>query len=85
MNEFSWKEILQIISSVCKKRKYSIPVPLIAIKFLASIFDRFSWFPITKDQLVMLSDGNFCNSEKYFSEFNINEIPFSVEQLRYLR
>ena len=84
-NEFSWKEILQIISSACKKRKYSIPVPFKAIKLLASIFDRFSWFPVTKDQLIMLSDGNSCMSKKYFSEFDINEIPFSVEELKYLR
>ena len=84
-NQYSWKEMLQMISLACEKRKYSVPVPLIAIKFLASIFDRFSWFPVTKDQLVMLSDGNSCNTEKYFSEFNINEIPFSIEQLRYLR
>tara|TARA_B100000941_G_scaffold277174_1_gene240450 strand:+ start:1698 stop:2609 length:912 start_codon:yes stop_codon:yes gene_type:complete len=83
--EFSWKEILQIISSVCKKRKYSVPVPFIAIKLLSSIFDRFSWFPVTKDQLIMLSDGNSCISKKYFSEFDINEIPFSAEELKYLR
>ena len=76
---------MQIISSACKKRKYSIPGPFKAIKLLASILDRFSWFPDTKDQLIMLSDGNSCMSKKYFSEFDINEIPFSVEELRYLR
>ena len=84
-NQYSWKEMLQMISCACEKRKYSVPVPFIAIKFLASIFDRFSWFPVTKDQLIMLSDGNSCNSEKYFSEFDINEIPFSIKELRYLR
>jgi len=83
-HQYSWKQMLQIISSVCKKRKYSIPVPFIAIKVLASIFDRFSWFPVTKDQLIMLSDGNSCNSEKYFREFGINEILFSSEELKYL-
>jgi len=85
LKEFSWKEMLKIISSVCKKRKYSVPVPFIFIKLLASIFDQFDWFPVTKDQLIMLSDGNSCSSKKYFSEFDINEIPFSVEELKYLR
>jgi len=85
VKEFSWKEMLQIISSVCKKRKYSVPVPFLVIKLLASIFDKFSWFPVTTDQLIMLSDGNSCSSKKYFSEFDINEIPFSIEELKYLK
>ena len=81
---FSWRQMTRIISEACNKRKWSIPVPFSAVKFFALLFDRWSWFPVTRDQLTMLSDGNVCDSGKYLSDFNIDEITFNVENLEYL-
>tara|TARA_B100001250_G_C19737296_1_gene761387 strand:- start:53 stop:964 length:912 start_codon:yes stop_codon:yes gene_type:complete len=81
---FSWKELIMTISKSCNKNKISLPVPIVIIKFIASIFSRFSWFPITKDQLVMLSAGNTYDSTKYFVEFGIKEINFNSKNLDYL-
>ena len=52
---------------------------------MASVFDRFPWFPITGDQLSMLLEGNMCDSIKLFEEFDIEPLDFSATNLSYLR
>ena len=81
---YSWKEITRIISDACNKKKWRIPVPFSALKLCAFFFDRWSWFPFSREQLTMLSHGNVCESFKYFSEYDIDEISFSVKNLDYL-
>ena len=81
---YSWREMLQIISDACGKRKWSVPVPIGAVKLAALVFDRFNWFPVTRDQLTMLAQGNVCESGKYYSDFNVDEITFDIENLGYL-
>ena len=81
---YSWREMLQIISDACGKRKWSMPVPTGAVKLAAFFFDRFSFFPVTRDQLTMLAQGNVCESGKYYSDFNIDEITFDTTALEYL-
>ena len=82
--DFTWKEILQIISKSINKNKWIIPVPIFPIKFLAFAFDRFKWFPITRDQIKMLIEGNTCDSKDYFFDFDIDEIVFNSKSLEYL-
>ena len=79
-----WKDIIKIISGAYGKNKWTIPAPALFIKSLASIFGRFAWFPITKDQITMLMEGNVCNSEEIFSLLEIKPIPFDSESLSYL-
>ena len=81
---FSWKEIIHMIALASNKLTWKIPAPVLPIKILASILESFEWFPITKDQLTMLMEGNIV-SEQYFNEFKINAIPFSIENLSYLK
>jgi len=81
----SWKEIIKNIAlAMGKKRKLVIPVPASQVKLIAAIFDRFSWFPITRDQITMLLQGNTCDSSEHYKEFDIDPIYFSVENLDYL-
>ena len=83
-NDYTWKEIINIISNAYGKNKWTIPTPVIPIKLLAYLFDSFKWFPITNGQLTMLLEGNTCNSEKTFEEFDIQPIKFDKESLSYL-
>ena len=62
-----------------------IPAPVEFIKVVAFFFDRFKFFPITRDQITMLLEGNTCNSDELFKDFNITPIDFSVDSLSYLR
>lgn len=81
---YSWKEILRIISNACGKKKWGMPVPIGLVKFFALLFDRFNWFPVTRDQLTMLQNGNVCKSDNHFSDFNIDYINFNIKELEYL-
>jgi len=80
-----WKDIIKIISGAYGKKKLTIPAPAFFIKLLAAIFGRFAWFPITKDQITMLMEGNICDSEGIFNMLEIKPIPFNSESLSYLK
>ena len=80
---FSWKEIIKVISSACDKKKLMVPAPVIFIKLIASLFEKYNFFPITKDQITMLLEGNIVE-KNYFNEFNIKPIEFNKNSLKYL-
>jgi len=79
----SWSQIIDLIAQASKKKKWKIPAPFSIAKLIVILFDRFKWFPITKEQLSMLIDGNKVD-EDYFSDFDINAIGFEVGNLSYL-
>ena len=79
------QDIIKIISSAYGKKKWTIPAPAIIIQGFAFLFDRFQWFPVTKDQITMLLEGNVCDSGEVFKLLNIKPISFSPESLSYLR
>ena len=66
----TWKEIIHQIALASGKRTWKIPAPVVVIKIAASILDRFKWFPVTRDQLTMLMEGNTV-STNYFDDFSI--------------
>ena len=39
------------------------------VKTIAFFLEHFKWFPITREQLTMLLEGNTCESQKTFEEF----------------
>ena len=80
----TWKEIIHQIALASGKRTWKIPAPVAVIKIAASILDRFKWFPVTRDQLTMLMEGNTV-STNYFDDYSINPIKFSMENLEYLK
>ena len=79
-----WKEIIHQIALASGKRTWKIPTPVVVIKITASIFDRFKWFPVTRDQLTMLMDSNTV-SANYFDVFSISPKKFNLENLEYLK
>ena len=85
LNEYNWKEIITHISLALKRKKWMIPAPATAVKLIALLLDRFKFFPITRDQITMLLEGNTCNSKDLFEQFEIIPIEFSAKSLSYLR
>ena len=84
IQDYTWKEIIYIISSAYGKTKWTIPAPVLPIRAIAFFLERFKWFPITNGQLTMLLEGNTCNTQKTFEEFNIDPIKFDKNSLQYL-
>ena len=80
-----WKDIIQIIARACGKSKLAVPVPAFHVRLAAMLFDRFEFFPITRDQLTMLLEGNTCDSSELFTLMGFQPTPFNEATLAYLR
>jgi len=85
LEQYTWKEIINIISSSYDKNKWVIPTPILPIKIIAFFLEQFKWFPITREQVTMLLEGNTCESQKTFEEFQIEAIKFDKKSLQYLK
>jgi NADH dehydrogenase len=85
--DLTWKEITKLIAIASDKdTKIFIPAPVLPIKIIAGLLDRFSAFPIAKDQLIMLLEGNTCDGTEAFDFFDIKEpTKFNLESLNYLK
>ncbi len=81
---YTWKEIIDIIAAGYGKGKWKIPAPVLPVKILAALLGRYSWFPITKDQLTMLMAGNTCDSTQAYEQFGIKATEFNSETVSYL-
>jgi len=81
----AWKDILQIIAHVAGTTKLALPAPVLPIRVLAMLLDQFAFFPITRDQLTMLMEGNTCEEQDAFGLFGRVPAPFDQAGLAYLR
>ncbi|MFO1429469.1 MAG: complex I NDUFA9 subunit family protein [Candidatus Competibacteraceae bacterium] len=81
----TWKAILELIAKVCGKSKLALPVPALGIQAMATLFDSFSFFPVTRGQITMLLEGNTCDSSEVFKRFGITPIRFNEASLAYLK
>lgn len=83
--EVSWNEIVTSIAKTTGQKIVMVPAPFAVVATIAGLLDRFSWFPAGKEQLEDLVKGNVCNSDKIFKKYEINRIPFNLENLSYLK
>ena len=56
--QLDWSEILRRIAHAVGQDKWIMPMPLGLMHFAATLFDWLPFFPVTRDQLKMLSEGN---------------------------
>ncbi|MCH7732095.1 MAG: NAD-dependent epimerase/dehydratase family protein [Candidatus Marinimicrobia bacterium] len=83
--QYTWREIVDIISEAVGKKKWKIPTPAWGVKLMASLLSWFPAFPITRDQVTMLMEGNICDDEEFWRDFGGEPVVFSVENLGYLQ
>ncbi len=81
----SWREILETIAAAVGKRKMMLPAPVLGVKTAAALFDRFPWFPIARDQITMLLEGNVCAEASAYPLLGIQPQAFTVASLEYLK
>jgi len=60
-----------------------LPVPVLGVQLAASLLDRFEDFPVTRDQLTMLLQGNTCSPDDLKS-MGIIPRRFEPAELDYL-
>lgn len=83
-DRLSWRQILSTIAAACGRTKWMLPAPALAVGAAAGLLERFAWFPITKDQLKMLMEGNCCSENDSFARLGMVPTRFRAESLRYL-
>ncbi len=79
----SWREILTRLAEVKGRTKLMLPVPALGVTAAAALLDRFEHFPITRDQIRMLLEGNVCAPDE-LKKLGIEPKAFSTEALQYL-
>lgn len=81
---FEYKDLLKMIMRVKGFSRMLMPVPIGAIKVGVSLFGKQSWFPITRDQFVMLIEGNVCDNREIFDKLNVNSLDIETVLKEYL-
>jgi NADH dehydrogenase len=79
-----WKEMITRIATATGRSKIILPVPLWLMRIGATLFDWLPFFPVTRDQLTMLEEGNTASPEPLESMLGRSATQFSTESLRYL-
>jgi uncharacterized protein YbjT (DUF2867 family) len=79
-----WRTILEIIAAAGGRRKLYLPAPAWAVNTVAGMLERFAFFPVTRDQISMLLEGNACAPADLREGLGIEPTPFNQETLRYL-
>jgi uncharacterized protein YbjT (DUF2867 family) len=80
----AWPEIIRRIAAACGRRKIILPAPVAPLKIVAALFGRFEFFPVTRDQLTMLVEGNTGDSTGLFELLGIRPKAFEAANLGYL-
>ena len=81
----SWRTMVERIATAVEQTKSFIPIPISLVRLPAWLFGRFSFFPVTYDQLKMLSEGNVADMRDLVSLIDRDPTPFLPENLGYLR
>ena len=79
----TWREILSRLAAARGRKKLMLPTPALAVMAAAALLDRFEAFPITRDQIRMLLEGNACPAKDLLN-LGIDPQHFSSEALHYL-
>ena len=80
----SWTDMLERVAEAAGKRKRILPMPIGMMNIAATLLDWLPPFPVTRDQLTMLAEGN--TAEPVALEQLIGRAPqaFTVGSLSYL-
>jgi len=79
----TWREILSRLAATRERKKWMLPAPALGVMAAAALLDRFEAFPITRDQVRMLLEGNACPADDLV-KLGIEPKHFSSETLHYL-
>lgn len=80
----SWHDMVTVIATAAGKSKIILPVPIWLMRVGATLFDWLPFYPVTRDQLTMLEEGNTASPEPLESLIGRRATRFSPEALDYL-
>ena len=84
-DNLEWRTILRTLGRASGRQTLAVPAPVSIIKVAASFLEGFAFFPVTRDQLTMLMEGNTGDSSEVFDSFGVDPMRFGDDSLSYLR
>ena len=76
--------MLERIAAAVGRKKLILPMPIGFMKLGATFLDWLPFFPVTRDQLTMLADGNTAEPDDLAALIKREPRAFSPENLSYL-
>lgn len=80
----TWRQMISRIAAATGRRKWFLPMPIGLMRVAATLLDRLPLFPVTRDQLTMLAEGNTADPTVIERLIGRAPKPFSSEALAYL-
>ena len=80
----SWSEMLRRVAAATGRKKCILPMPIGSMKLAAMLFDWLPDFPVTRDQLTMLAEGNSASPADLETLVGSAGAAFTPENLAYL-
>ena len=81
----SWAEMLRRIARTVGRKKWILPMPIGIMKLAATLLDWLPFFPVTRDQLTMLAEGNTADPAALAQLIARQPKAFNEAHLAYLR
>lgn len=83
--QISYNDMIREIALAMNKKVVLFHQPLWLMKPVIRLMERFSFFPITNNQLTMLLEENICRDGNRFVEhFQVIELPFAIGIREYI-
>lgn len=80
----TWAEMIDIVARAVDKTKLKLPVPIPLMRFGAALFDWLPFYPVTRDQLTMLAEGNNADPSELAALIGRQPKAFTPKALEYL-
>jgi NADH dehydrogenase len=81
----SWNDMIERIAAAVNRSKWILPMPVKMMKLAAALFDWLPFFPVTRDQLIMLAENNIADPGTLETLAKRPLTAFTVESLSYLK
>ena len=82
--KIEFNHIIDIIGSVLCVPPHKLHIPVFIMTLAAEMLDWLPAFPVTKDQIIMLLEGNTCDEKPFYDHFGIKPIEFKQGISKYL-
>ncbi len=73
-----WRDIVDTLAKVVGKRVTKCPFPVPIHQLMATLFERFSWYPLTRDQITISLEESVCSdNQSFYTDLHVT--PMKLE------
>jgi len=83
--QLSWPQMIERVAAAVGRRKLILPMPIGLMRAAALVLDWLPFFPVTRDQLAMLAEGNVARAADLEALVGHEARAFTADNLGYLR